>query len=157
MLVLYLNSCRIVFNSVRKISFFPVSEASIVIEVRLARLKVYSHRETLDCLVEIPLTVQTYALVIICESVLRIDLNSASVISNGLIEFAYFVIGESPIEERLEVIRYGLNSLGVEFYCRLVISLFASCVPLGVTHLGMLLPLLIVWVILINILCSCLR
>lgn len=128
MLVIKIDSFCVIVDSLFVLALLPVSETSVVVEICLGWLKVDSSGEGLYSGFEISFAVQTDALVIICVRILRFNLSCEGVVSNGLLEFAKFVIREASVEEGLEVSRLNFDCLGVKINCLLVITSF----PCGV-------------------------
>ena len=60
-----------------------------------------SGSEVTDCLVIAPLTVVRDPTVVICESVLRVELDRRGIVGNGEITFANLIVREATIEKGL--------------------------------------------------------
>lgn len=116
-----------------------------MVKICLARLKLNGLRETLNGFLEVPLSVQAYAFIVVCECVVWIYLDCKRVVLNGKVELSYLIICEPSVEQSLEVTRHDFKGFAVELYGFIVVSLLPSCVTLRVVDFSLLLLLLSIW------------
>lgn len=86
------------------ISIFAVCEPPIMIEVSFARFELNSDRKTFDCLFEVTHAIERDPLVVVGECVLGLNLYRCGVVTYRLLKLREFIIGETTVEQRLEMV-----------------------------------------------------
>ena len=154
MLWVNLNSVLVVFDSVVKLSLFPIGEASIVIKVSLIRHQTNGLSKALNSLIIGTFSIETYALVVIGICIIGINTYSRRIISYCLLKVSNFVKSEASVEESLEMVWHDVERLSILTYGGVVVSSFPCFITLGMKLLSMLLPfqifLLVLGVVNIN-------
>ena len=108
------NCPRIILDSILVLTLLPVGETSIMIEISLSAFQLDRLSETSDCLFEVALPIETYAFIVECVRVARVDLNGSGVIMYSLVKLTDLIIGETSVEKGLEVRGQDLQSFAVE-------------------------------------------
>jgi hypothetical protein len=75
-----------------------------MIEVSFARFKLNRDRKTFDCLFEVPLAIERDPLIVVGECVLGLNLYRCGVVTYRLLKLRKFIIGETTVEQRLEMV-----------------------------------------------------
>ena len=103
--VINLNSRTVVLDSALEVSFLPIGESSIVVEISFGRFQ-------LDCLAErnygrivVSFSIQGYSFVVVCEGVLGVYFYCPRVILDCLVEMLEFIESEPTVEQGFEMVR----------------------------------------------------
>jgi hypothetical protein len=139
MLWVNLNSVLVVFDCVVKFSLFPVGEASIVIKVSLIRHQTNSLSKALNSFIVGTFSIETYALVVICICIIRINIYSRRIISDSFFKLADFVKCKTSVEESFEMVGHDVERFSVLTDCSIVVSSFPCFIALGMELFSVLL------------------
>jgi hypothetical protein len=115
-----------------------------MVEVSFAWFKVNCLSEALDSFIIVSFPVQTNALVVVSECIIRVYLYSQRIVIDCSFKVTNFVESKSSVEECFEMVGDDLNGLAVELNGSLVIPLLPCCIPLRMEHLCLRLLLLLV-------------
>lgn len=141
-----LDGILIVSDGLAELLLLPEGKATVVVEVGFGRLEFYGLGEATNGLVVVTSSVERYAFVVVGVRVLRVNLYCLRVVLDSLIEPAQLVVGEASVEQSFEVGREDVESLRVEIYGRLIVTLLPRFVALSVQFVSLSLLLLVLQV-----------
>lgn len=103
--IINLDGRTVVLDSALEVSFLPIGESSIVVEISFGRFQLDSLAERNYSGIVVSFPIERNSFVVVSEGVLGVYFDSTRVVLDCLVEVLQFIESETSVEQGFEMVR----------------------------------------------------